>query len=130
MRNIEAEAKDKLEDLHAAVQLRMDVEFVGQDEIAVVFFRAEKGVRCVGNGVANDHALLRAILGLAAALHPAVEILAVEYFLKTLLARKRRDRQRKGTKNDWESFHGPDYQEHKNPGKAENKSIRNSPSEP
>ena len=64
--------------LHAGVQLRIDLEFELQDEVAVVLVGAQKRVARVGHAGADDLAVFDAILGLAAALLPAVERLAVE----------------------------------------------------
>ena len=65
-------------DLHAGVQLGIHLEFVFEDEVAVVAGRAEEGVRGVEGGGADDAAVLDRVGGLAAALDPAVEVLAVE----------------------------------------------------
>ena len=65
-------------ELDAGVEVGVDFEFEFEDEVAVVFVGAEEGVRGLGGGDADDLAVLHAVLGFAATLGPAVEVLAVE----------------------------------------------------
>ena len=65
-------------DLHAGVELGIDLEFIFEDEIRVSATGAEEGVRRAGSGGADDATVLDGILGCAAALDPAVEVFAVE----------------------------------------------------
>ena len=65
-------------ELHAGVQLRIDFIVEFENEIAVILFGAEKTVRRIGDSGAHDHAVFDRVLGLAAALYPAVERFAVE----------------------------------------------------
>ena len=65
-------------DLHAGVERRMHLELQLQDEVAVILLRAEERVGRVGHGAPDDGAVLDFVVGLAAALDPAVEVLAVE----------------------------------------------------
>lgn len=65
-------------ELDAGVEVGVDFEFEFEDEVAVVFVGAEEGVGGLGDGDADDLAVFDAVFGFAAALGPAVEVLAVE----------------------------------------------------
>jgi hypothetical protein len=65
-------------ELDAGVEVGIDLEFELEDEVAVVFVGEEEGVRGLGDGDADDLAVFDAVFGFAAALGPAVEVLAVE----------------------------------------------------
>src|SRR5437868_6391526 len=56
----------------------MNLEFKFEDEIAVVLARTEKRVGRLGHRNADYISALGAIVGLAAFLHPAGEVLAIE----------------------------------------------------
>ena len=65
-------------DLDAAVQGGIDLVFDLEDEVRVELVGAKKGIRRLGNGRADDHAVFNGVFGNAAPLGPAVEILAIE----------------------------------------------------
>lgn len=64
--------------LYAGVEGVVNAEVELEDEVAVCLLGAEEGVLGVRLGVAYDGAVLNAVVGLAAALCPAAEALAVE----------------------------------------------------
>src|SRR5262249_16194591 len=64
--------------LHTRIQFRMDLEFQFQNEMGVVLLGKEERVVRIGNGGTDNLVIFGAIFGLAAALDPAVEVLAVE----------------------------------------------------
>ncbi len=67
-------------DLHAGIQAGIHFEFVFQNEIAVDLVGAEETVRRVEHAGAHDGVAVNGVGGLAAALGPAGQILAVEQF--------------------------------------------------
>lgn len=64
--------------LHAGVEQRVHLEIVFEGEVAVGLLGAEEAVGRVEHGSADDGVALYNILCLAAALHPAGEVLTVE----------------------------------------------------
>jgi hypothetical protein len=65
-------------DLHARIERRIVLHFKLQNEVAVLFFGAQKGIGTAGCGYANQFAFFDEIPGSAIALAPAVKRLAVE----------------------------------------------------
>ena len=65
-------------DLHTRVQRLVHLEFILENEVGIIFLRAQKTVRSVGHGLANNGSVYHRVASFSSALNPPVQTLPIE----------------------------------------------------